>query len=271
MTGVAQYWSDLVTVALLGADRRDPPQPIPGVLADLAADDPRPSPSQRLLQQVAATSVIRRAGLMPAAAGSSTAPFAAPPVDLRPATAPQATASWRTMVSNWPVLEDEWLRAVVATGHRLAGELVAPLLARHRTDPVRRALVHVGAGPLAAWVVEHQPQLAAGGLARTSAVPAEQLATLPELTTLVELAAVLEASSDVVADAVAGGLNAGVYGVTHRGVLVNAIARVRADALPQLANALDRVDPSRPIIGLAYSLAEMARFRHRMLTELEPA
>ena len=45
----------MVTVALLGTDRRDPPAPPAGGLADLAADDPQPTPSQRLLQQVAAT------------------------------------------------------------------------------------------------------------------------------------------------------------------------------------------------------------------------
>ena len=54
---VADYWREMVTVALLGTDRRDPPSPLAGGLADLAADDPQPTPSQRLLQQVAGCAV----------------------------------------------------------------------------------------------------------------------------------------------------------------------------------------------------------------------
>jgi hypothetical protein len=58
---------------------------------------------------------------------------------------------------------------------------------------------------------------------------------------------------------------------SHRAVLVNLIARLRPDTLDALATALGRVDPSLPSIGLAFSLADLARLRHHMLTELESA
>ena len=38
---LTDYWREMVTVALLGTDRRDPPVPPKGGLADLAADDPQ--------------------------------------------------------------------------------------------------------------------------------------------------------------------------------------------------------------------------------------
>src|SRR5436305_3133664 len=126
----------MVTVALLGTDRRDPPAPIGGGLADLAADDPQPTASQRLLQQVSGCVAAQRGGVVPAAA---VAPIDPPGDDPRPTTPPSATATWRRIVGEWPVLEDEWMLAVIRSGRRLAPELVVPVLARHRTDPTRHA------------------------------------------------------------------------------------------------------------------------------------
>jgi hypothetical protein len=131
---IAEYWREMVTVALLGTDRRDPPSPPVGGLADLAADDPQPTPSQRLLQQVAGCIVAQRAGVVPGA----TAPSVAPPTDdPRPVTPTVATATWRRIVADWPVLEDEWVLTVIQRGLRLSPELVVPLLTRHRDMPVR--------------------------------------------------------------------------------------------------------------------------------------
>ncbi len=59
-----EHWQQLVTAALLGTDRRDPPDP-PGPLADLVADTARSSPSERMLAQVAACTAVRRAGVVP--------------------------------------------------------------------------------------------------------------------------------------------------------------------------------------------------------------
>jgi hypothetical protein len=260
---VADYWREMVTVALLGTDRRDPPAPPAGGLADLAADDPQPTPSQRLLQQVAGCAVAQRAGVLP----GPSAPLLAPPDDdPRPVTPPSTTATWRRVVSDWPVLEDEWLLAVIHTGHRLAPELVVPLLARHRTNATRHARALVAAGPLGQWMIEWSPRLACA--ARKPAVM-EAIGELPELAIVPDLLPVLWASPRQAAHTIAGGLSSGVLGISHRAVLVNLVARINPASLPELGEAIGRVDPSLPIIGLAFALADLARLRHQMLVELE--
>jgi hypothetical protein len=262
---IADYWRDMVTVALLGTDRRDPPSPPAGGLADLAADDPQPTPSQRLLQQVAACAVVQRAGVLP---GSSAAHVAPPVDDPRPITPPAATATWRRIVGDWPVLEDEWVLTVLHRGMRLAPELVVPLLARHRTDAVRHARALAAAGSLGDWMIDWSPRLAC-----SSKQPAavESLGELPELAINPDLVPLLSARPADAAGVIAGGMSSGALGVSHRAVLVNLVARVQPGSLTVIADALDCVDPSRPAIGLAFALADLARLRHQMLTELEPA
>jgi hypothetical protein len=262
MSAVQPYWREVVTVALLGTDRREPPSPPQGGLADLAADHPLPSPSQRLLQQVAACTVVRRAGVVP----GPPAPVVAPPVaDPRPVTPLSATATWRRVVSDWPLLEDEWLLAVVRSGRRLAPELVPTLLARHRADATRHVRVLAAAGPLGAWMIEWSPRLACTS---NRAPVIEAIGELPELAITPDLAGLLTASGSEVAEVLAGGLAEGRLLTSHRAVLVNLIARLQPGALDALATALGRVNPSLPSIGLAFSLADLAQLRLHMLTEL---
>jgi len=263
-TAVADYWREMVTVALLGTDRREPPTPLQGGLSDLAADDPQPTPSQRLLQQVAGCTVAQRAGLLP----TERAPLTAPPDDdPRPVTPPSATATWRRIRSDWPVLEDEWMLAVIHSGRRLSPELVVPVLARHRTDATRHARALVAAGPLGRWMIEWTPRLAC-----TARLPAsmEALGELPELAIVPDLLSVLTAPPGQAARTIAGGLASGVFSTSHRAVLVNLVARVDPASLPVLADSVGGIDPGVPSIGLAFALADLARLRHRMLTELHP-
>lgn len=234
-------------------------------MADLAADDPQPTASQRLLQQVAGCTVAKRAGMLPSA---SLPPIASPPDDQRPVTPPQATLTWRQIVDDWPVLEDEWMLRVIHTGHRLAPELIVPVLARYRTDATRHARAQVAAGPLGEWIIEWSPRLACTSKKRAVM---ESIGELPELAILPDLLPVLVAPPHQAARTVAGGLSSGVFGISHRAVLVNLVARVQPVTLPALAEAIGRVDPAQPTIGLALALADLARLRHRMLTELEPA
>lgn len=270
---IDRYWHEMVTVALLGTDRRDPPVPPAGGLADLAADDPQPTPSQRLLQQVAGCTVVRRAGLMP---GPPVATVAPPATDPRPVTPHAATATWRRVVADWPVLEDEWVLAVIQRGRRLAPELVPPLLSRHRGDATRHARVLLAAGPLGSWMIDWSPRLACAAKrppARpaTAAAVAEGAAELPELPIVPELQPLLSAPAAQVARTLAAGLTAGQLGTAHRAVLVNLLARMAPSSLPAVAQAIDRVDPSSPSIGVAFALANLAHLRHHMLTELELA
>ena len=260
---VADYWREMVTVALLGTDRRDPPSPPAGGLADLAADDPQPTASQRLLQQVAGCAVAQRAGVLAGPAARSLAP---PGDDPRPVTPPSATATWRRVVSDWPVLEDEWVLAVIHSGHRLAPELVVPLLARHRTDATRHARGLVAAGPLGEWMIEWSPRL--GSVAKKAAI-LEAIGELPALAIVPDLLPVLSASPRQAARTIAGGLSSGVLGISHRAVLVNLVARLKPSSLPEVGEAIGQVDPSLPTIGLAFALADLARLRHQMLVELE--
>lgn len=266
---VDEYWNQMVTVALLGTDRRDPPSPPTGGLADIAADDPQPTPSQRLLQQVAATTVVRRAGLLP---GSPIATVAPPAVDARPITPPSASNTWRRIVADWPVLEDEWVLTVVRVGRRLAPELVSPLLARHRSDATRHARAMAAAGPLGAWMIEWSPRLACSAKQSAATGAAiEMAAELPPLAIVPEFEALLTAKPIDAARTLASGLASAQFGTPHRAVLVNLLARISPASLPAVAKAIDRVDPSSPSIGLAFALADLAHLRHHMLTELELA
>lgn len=257
----------MVTVALLGTDRRDPPDPPRGGLGDLAADDPQPTSSQRLLQQVAATTVVRRAGLVPAAPATALVP---PEPDARPITPAAATATWRRIVAEWPVLEDEWMLAVVQVGRRLAPELIAPVLARHRADAIRHARALAAAGPLGAWMIDWSPRLACTAKrapARSAAAAA--VGELPPLAIVPELAALLTAPASEVAARLAAGLASGEFGNAHRAVLINMVARVRRDALARIVAATQHVDAGSSALGLAFALGDLAQLRHDMLTELE--
>jgi hypothetical protein len=266
MTTVADYWDELVTTALLGTDRREPPVAPVGGLGDLAADAALRTASQQLLQQVAATVAVRRAGLLPAAPVALPAP---PEPDQRPPTPAAASATWRRVVEDWAVLEDEWVLAVLRQQWRLSPDLVPALLARHRSDGTRHARVRLAAGPLADWMIDWSPRLAC--VSKQRVVP-ELLAELPELPITPDLVSLLAAPTDRVVSVLCDGLVTGRLAVGLRPILVNLVARVQPVVLPALAEHLRRLTTSTSnSLGLAYSLADLAQLRHQMLTELEPA
>jgi hypothetical protein len=62
--------------------------------------------------------------------------------------------------------------------------------------------------------------------------------------------------------------DAGRFGAAHRGVLVNLLARCLPAVLADVASALEATNTMSPSAGLALSLADLARTRHRMLAEL---
>jgi hypothetical protein len=245
----AEHWNDLVTASLLGTDRRDPPVPPDGPLADVVADAVRPTPSGRMLAAVAACTVVRRAGVRPR-----------PPVGPLPVVPPAAARRWRQVVTTWPVLEDEWLRTVAERGWRLPPDVLVGLLRLHRTDRARRALAMELAGPAGPWIVDHLPELAA---------PAGSVRPGPEATVLAvspELAPYLDADTGAIVTAIAGGMAEGAFGPPHRAVLINFVSRCRPEALAPLAEALRTVDSTG--VGLAQLLADLASTRHEMLGEL---
>lgn len=270
MSAEHQYWQEIVGAALLGVDRRDPPLPPEGALRDLAADAARPGAAEGLLQQVAATAVLRRAAFMPRAAAAPPVP---PALDSRPVTPPAATRSWHRIIADWALLEDEWVVRVITSGHRLAPELVPRLLARHRGDAVRHARVVLAAGPLAAWLVEQSPALAC---TRRAVAAPEVLLELPELAITPDLAALGSVAPGQAGEVLARRLVDGSLGPAHHRVLQHLLARMPVTSLPAIIAALDGIDPGARSIGLAFSLCDLARLRLLMLdelvvlTELEP-
>ena len=265
MSTVDEAWSQLVAVAMLGTDRRNPPEPV-GVIADLVDDTVRATPSERMLAQVAATVAVRRAGVVP---GPALAPLAGPDPDDRPVCVPAAADRWHHVIASWPVLEDEWVLTVIRNGWRVPPELAPTMLVRHRSDPVRRARAELACGPLASWLVGHLPDLAARGTASSAPDPrAEEIAELPVLPIPPDLEPMLFADGEQVARQLAGAIDSGALVHAHRAVLVNLVARMRPDSLPAVVAALDAIDGSSIGFPLASVLADLARTRDRMLDEL---
>ena len=75
------YWRQLVTAAMLGTDRREPPVPPPGLVTDLVDDAVRPDGASRMLAAVGAVAAVRRAGFV---AGPAAQPLQPPEADGRP-------------------------------------------------------------------------------------------------------------------------------------------------------------------------------------------
>ena len=258
------HWRELVTVAMLGTDRRDPPEPV-GPVADLVADTVRAAPSERMLAQVAACVAVRRAGVLP---GPPVDRLAGPAADDRKPCVPAATDRWHHITVSWPVLEDEWMLTLISNGWRLAPELVPSVFRRHRRDSVRRARAEVACGPLAPWLSDQLPELAAP--ANQVAASPESIGELPELPIPPDLAGLLGAPGRESGPTLASGIESGNFGPPHRAVLVNLIARIRPDALPDVVKALEAADQASPGYGLAIVLADLGRTRHQMLDELHP-
>ena len=257
-----EYWRELVTAAMLGTDRRDPPEPPPGPIADLVADAQRPDGASRLLAAVGAVAAARRAAFVPGPAVDAIQPPAAADSGehTRPWCPRAAVTTWRQVVADWPVLEDEWLLTVIDQGFTVAPDALVALLVRHRSDVVRRARVMLAAGPVGPWLVEHVPELAARS-GRSASVDA--VTSLPELPIPPDVGELLSRDAHSVSTVLADGYAAGRFGPPDRAVLVNLVARCRPAVLLDVAEALDRTG-----VGHALALADLARLRHRMLVEL---
>jgi len=148
---------------------------------------------------------------------------------------------------------------VIEQGLRLSPDMVTELLFRHRRDVVRRARVAIAAGPIAAWLTEHVPALDAP----TASAAAEAVTSVPDLPVPPDLAELLTADAHTFVQALIRGFDGGGFGAAHKAVLVNLLARCRPAVLLDTASALQRTR-----VGLALALADLARLRHRMLTDL---
>jgi hypothetical protein len=269
-TTIADTWDELVTAALLGTDRRDPPELPVGPLADTVADALRPTPQGRLLAAVAATTVARRSGATPL----PPLPVLQPPEpDRRPMLPTAAVERWVAIVAEWPVLEAEWLAVAAASGWRPAADVLVGLLRRHRRSRVLADAVLAWGGPLAAWLVDNVPDLGPvdarplppGAAARALPVPAR-------------LEPLLDGPAEPLAAALAEGLTSGEYRWSHRAVLLNVVARVQPTSLTDIVttlsggrDALGAEAADVAPLALWEALIELALVRRAMLHELRPS
>ncbi len=256
------YWHDLFGAALLGTDRRLPPDDPPRPIAELLTELPPPDAAAGLLDQIAAAAALRRAGAAPVGA---VAPLQAPPDDQRPEVPAAATARLAHILDAWPVLEPEWLRTVVATGWRLGPDTAVALLRRHRTDGHLRPLVEAAAGPLAGGLAEHVPSLAGGRRPVSPPDPAPHLAGVPP-----ELVAVAAASGEEVGAALLARFRSHRLTAADRAPLVAYIVHLPAATLPAVAAALAQVHADAATTMLAAYLTDLATTRNQMLIDLAP-
>ncbi len=253
------HWRELVTAALLGTERRSPPRPPVALVADVVDDGVPPDDAARMLATVSAVIAARRAAFVPLPPADRLQPPAH--ADTRPMAPSEASATWREIVAEWPVLEDEWMLSVIGNGYRLAPDVLVAALMRHRTDPVPRARAALAGGQLSAWLIDHVPGLAAAG-GRT--VAADLVMALPELAIPPDLAELTQADAHTFVRRLLPRFDSGELGPAHRAVLTNLIARCRPEVLPHAADALEAAATT-----LTLPLAELCRLRHTMLEQLQ--
>ncbi|MGH9139185.1 MAG: hypothetical protein ACRD0G_19425 [Acidimicrobiales bacterium] len=271
MSTLAETWIDVVTVGLLGTDRREPPELPAGPLADAVADAVRPTPQGRLLASVAAMVVARRCGARPL---PPSPPLMPPDDDPRPLLPVAAARRWYRIVADHPVLEAEWLALAARSGCRPAPDILVALLRRHTRSPVVANAVLAWGGATAAWLVEHAPELAPAESRPVAPVPDARVLPVPA-----ELDPLLAGPPAELVGALLDGLVIGTFKWSHRAVLLNAIARIDPASLPLVIAALRRGrdavaagegDPETVTAPLAMweALIELATVRRDMLDEL---
>jgi hypothetical protein len=259
---LADLWAGLVSSALVGTERRGAPGPIGGQLDDVTRLRILHDESELVLDRVAAINAIRRAGLRPGPVVPGLVPA---PDDPRPVCRPAAVERLHDLLEQWPVLVDQWLAELDRGGWRLPPDAVVELLGRWRNEPARQAVVHRLAGPIATWLFELFPaELGPARTGGTRPATVEHRGLPPDITPLVTL------DAPALAAAIASGLEQGALGVRHRPALIDLLMQVPPGRLATVADALERAGANPTTMGLALSLADLARTRLAMIEELTP-
>ncbi|GAA2106918.1 DUF5691 domain-containing protein [Actinomadura alba] len=135
-------WTEHVSAALLGTQRRPPPS-LPEAPAGTA------DPAGRLLDQAALLTVRRRAGLLPGTAE----PVAPAPAETAPVVPPEAARRLAQILAGerFRVLP-EWLERAAERGYRVPPRLLPDLLEKGRTDRGLRPLIARAAGRRGVWL-----------------------------------------------------------------------------------------------------------------------
>ncbi|MEO6124036.1 MAG: hypothetical protein ABIR32_10030 [Ilumatobacteraceae bacterium] len=146
-------WSNLVTTAVLGTDRKRLPIPPPGWESLRPVQDP----AVELLDRAAAVATARRAGMQPLAAPLRIAPV---PFDERPECSTAAANLLARMLGGLhDIALPEWFALSVIGGVRPPAYLVPALLLRGRRNPAFDLVARLAIGPRAAWLAEAMPEL----------------------------------------------------------------------------------------------------------------
>ena len=155
--GDGDPWGRLVSAALLGTERSEPPDlELAGPVAALAA---QPAES-RLLGGAAVVAASRRAGWQPP---TDEGPLPAPaPADERPQVSAQAGWLLRRALDDRTELVQEWLVLAAAARKRPPNDELPRLLGLAGRNADARAALAPVLGPRAAWLVEQMPELAGG-------------------------------------------------------------------------------------------------------------
>lgn len=137
-------WSEHVTAALLGTERRDPPA-LPEAPAE-AGDR-----AGRLLDQAALLAVRRRAGRVPP--GAAPEPVALAPVEDAPVVPRAAAARLRRILAGEQIkVLPEWLDAAAEHGFRVPAQALPDLLERGRGDRMLRPSIARASGRRGVWL-----------------------------------------------------------------------------------------------------------------------
>lgn len=140
-------WTELVSTALVGTDRRPlPPDP---------ADPPGAEPAQALLRRALRASV-------PALTGARPAHHAGPPPEPAPADdraliPAAAQLRLRAVLDVWPRYLPEWLAVVRASGRRVPSAALPALLDAGRSNITVRADLAEVLGPRGHWLARQNP------------------------------------------------------------------------------------------------------------------
>ena len=260
---LADLWAGLVSAALLGTERRAAPDPIGSPLDEVTRLRTRHDDAELVLDRVAAITAMRRAGVRP---GPVVPGLVTAPDDPRPVCPTAAVERLYDLLGQWPVLVDQWLDELNRGGWRLPPDATVELLGRWRNEPERRAVVHRLAGPIATWLTKLFPaELGPGRGEGAGARPPTADRLLPP-----DIASFASLDAPALAAALASGLEDGSLGVRHRPALIDLLLQVPPDRLAAVADALERAGTNPTTMGLALSLADLARTRLAMIEELTP-
>jgi Family of unknown function (DUF5691) len=145
-------WTEHVTAALLGTQRRRPPA-LPQAPAPDGADDP----AGRLLDQAAMLTARRRAG----PTLRSAEPIAPAPAETLPAVGPEAARRLQQILTGTRIrMLPEWLEAAARSGYRVPARLLPDLLEKGRADRTLRPQIAAAAGRRGLWLALRNPDWA---------------------------------------------------------------------------------------------------------------